>query len=117
MSGKKEETEEDILNQLMWLRRTKWVQKYPWQARQVGVSGYPLEPVLTGVSRRGGSVMSGEDQRHSYHDDEINALVDSREVLEDGRIIETPPVTEAGLTGGQPTGNPPNVIRGNNADL
>jgi len=112
-----EETEDQMADQVMWLRRTKWVQKYPWQARQVSVSGTPLEPVLTGVSQRKVSVMSGEDQRHSYHDDEIAALVDSREVLEDGRIIETPPVTEAGLTGGQPAGNPPNVIRGNNADL
>lgn len=55
--------------------------------------------------------MSGEDQRHSFHADEIDALVDSREVLEDGRIVETPP------EGRQPAGNPPNVIRGNNADL
>ena len=30
--------------------------------------------------------MSGEDQRHSYHADEINDLVDSRVTLEDGRI-------------------------------
>ena len=56
--------------------------------------------------------MSGEDQRHSYHADEINDLVDSRETLEDGRIVEYPP------EGRQPiAGNPPNVIGGNNADL
>lgn len=52
--------------------------------------------------------MSGEDQRHSYHEDELAELVDSREVLEDGRIVEYPP---------EPEGNPPNVIGGNNADL
>jgi hypothetical protein len=52
--------------------------------------------------------MSGEDQRHSYHEDEISALVDSRVTLEDGRIVEYPP---------EPEGNPPNVIGGNNADL
>lgn len=61
--------------------------------------------------------MSGEDQRHSYHADEINELVDSREILEDGRIVEYPPVATEGVEGGQPTGNPPNVIGGNNADL
>ena len=62
--------------------------------------------------------MSGEDQRHSYHEDEINELVDSRVVLEDGRIVEYPPLAEAGRNGGQPiAGNPPNVIGGNNADL
>jgi len=61
--------------------------------------------------------MSGEDQRHSFHKDEINELVDSRVVLPDGRIVETPPLPGEGLEGGQPSGNPPNVIRGNNADL
>lgn len=61
--------------------------------------------------------MSGEDQRHSYHSDEINELVDSRVTLEDGRIVETPPLPGEGLNGGAPSSNPPNVIRGNNADL
>jgi len=56
--------------------------------------------------------MSGEDQRHSYHASEIDELVDSRVVLEDGRIVEYPPEPER-----QPLGNPPNVIGGNNADL
>jgi len=56
--------------------------------------------------------VSGEDQRHAYHVDEINELVDSRVVLEDGRIVEYPPVPEH-----QPAINPPNVIGGNNADL
>lgn len=61
--------------------------------------------------------MSGEDQRHSYHSDEINELVDSRVTLEDGRIVEQPPLPEDGTNGGAPATNPPNVIRGNNADL
>lgn len=61
--------------------------------------------------------MSGEDQRHSYHLDEINELVDSRVVLGDGRIVEYPPLPGEGLTGGSPSSNPPNVIGGNNADL
>lgn len=61
--------------------------------------------------------MSGEDQRHSYHADEINELVDSRVTLGDGRIVETPPLPGEGLEGGAPSSNPPNVIRGNNADL
>jgi hypothetical protein len=62
--------------------------------------------------------MSGEDQRHSYHSDEINDLVDSRVTLEDGRIVEYPPLAEEGRNGGQPiAGNPPNVIGGNNAGL
>lgn len=61
--------------------------------------------------------MSGEDQRHSYHVDEIAELVDSRVVLEDGRIVEYPPLPGEGLEGGQPVLNPPNVIGGNNADL
>ena len=61
--------------------------------------------------------MSGEDQRHSYHAEEINELVDSRVTLEDGRIVEQPPLPLDGGEGGSPAANPPNVIRGNNADL
>lgn len=52
--------------------------------------------------------MSGEDQRHSYHEDQ-EALVDSRIVLGDGRIVEESP--------DDPPENPPNVIRGNNSGL
>lgn len=61
--------------------------------------------------------MSGEDQRHSFHSEEINELVDSRVILEDGRIVEQPPLPIDGGGGGSPAANPPNVIRGNNADL
>lgn len=56
--------------------------------------------------------MSGEDQRHAYHADEIDELVDSRVTLEDGRIVEYPPESHQPIAG-----NPPNVIGGNNADL
>lgn len=55
--------------------------------------------------------ISGEDQRHT-HDDvdgEIAEQVASRVVLPDGRIVEQ--------TDHDPPENPPNVIRGNNADL
>lgn len=52
--------------------------------------------------------MSGEDQRHSYHEEQAEQ-VDSRIVLGDGRIVET--------TESDPPSNPPNVIRGNNAGL
>ena len=48
--------------------------------------------------------MSGEDQRHSYHADEINELVDSRVVLGDGRIVEQPPVPGEGAEGGASEG-------------
>lgn len=65
----------------------------------------------------GGSLVSGEDQRHSHHADEINELVDSREVLGDGRIVEYPPLPGEDFEGGSPSSNPPNVIGGNNADL
>jgi hypothetical protein len=52
--------------------------------------------------------MSGEDVRHSYHTEaEVRRLVESRVVLEDGRIVENDPDTD----------EPSNVIRGNNADL
>jgi hypothetical protein len=52
--------------------------------------------------------MSGEDMRHSYHTvEEVQELVDSRVIDEEGRIIETL----------EDSDNPPNVIRGNNADL
>lgn len=51
---------------------------------------------------------SGEDVRHSYHTaEEVRRLVDSRVVDEEGRIIENDPETD----------EPPNVIRGNNAEL
>lgn len=54
--------------------------------------------------------MSGEDMRHSFHTIEsVQAAVDSRVELEDGRIIEQDP--------SDPDENPPNAIRGNNADL
>lgn len=54
--------------------------------------------------------MSGEDQRHSFHTvEEVEAMVDSREILFDGRIVETSPDS--------PPENPPNVIRGNNSGL
>ena len=47
--------------------------------------------------------------RHSFHTIEsVQAMVDSRVELEDGRIIEEDP--------SDPEGNPPNAIRGNNAD-
>ncbi len=52
--------------------------------------------------------MSGEDQRHSFHTEQVEQ-VDSRVVLGDGRIVET--------TTSDPPGNPPNVIRGNNSGL
>lgn len=46
--------------------------------------------------------------RHSFHTvEEVQELVDSRVIDEDGRIIET-------LEGSE---NPPNVIRGSNAEL
>lgn len=51
--------------------------------------------------------MSGEDMRHSYH--ELDELVESRVVLPDDRIVEADST--------DPPENPPNVIRGNNADL
>ena len=55
--------------------------------------------------------MSGEDVRHSYHTEaEVIRLVESRVVDGEGRIIETDPEADSEL-------NPPNVIRGNNADL
>lgn len=54
--------------------------------------------------------MSGEDQRHSFHTtEEVEAMVDSRVELPDGRIVET--------SEDSPPENPPNVIRGNNAGL
>lgn len=55
--------------------------------------------------------MSGEDQRHTHEDigQEVAEQVASRTVLPDGRIVET--------TDQDPPENPPNVIRGNNADL
>lgn len=37
----REETEEEIADQIMWLRRTNWVQKHRWQARQISQSGRP----------------------------------------------------------------------------
>lgn len=53
--------------------------------------------------------MSGEDMRHSFHTIEsVQAMVDSRVTLPDGRIVEEDP--------DDPEGNPPNVIGGNNAD-
>lgn len=56
--------------------------------------------------------MSGEDMRHSFvTEDDVRALVDSRVIDEDGRIIETD-------TGHDPDDAlPANVIRGNNAEL
>ena len=55
--------------------------------------------------------MSGEDQRHTHEDveAEVAEQVASRTVLPDGRIVES--------TSTDPPANPPNVIRGNNADL
>ena len=54
--------------------------------------------------------MSGEDMRHSFHTIEsVQAAVDSRVTDEEGRLIEQDP--------SDPEENPPNVIRGNNADL
>jgi hypothetical protein len=55
--------------------------------------------------------MSGEDQRHTHDQPEVEVAeqVASRVTLPDGRIVEQ---TEL-----DPPGNPPNVIRGNNADL
>jgi hypothetical protein len=55
--------------------------------------------------------MSGEDQRHTHDDaeEEAREQVASRVTLPDGRIVEQ--------TSKDPNGNPPNVIRGNNADL
>ena len=56
-----------------------------------------------------GSTMSGEDMRHSFHTvEQVQAMVDSRVILPDGRIIEQDP--------DDPDENPPNAIRGNNAD-
>lgn len=53
--------------------------------------------------------MSGEDMRHSFHTvEQVQAMVDSRITLPDGRIIEQDP--------DDPDENPPNAIRGNNAD-
>ncbi len=52
--------------------------------------------------------MSGEDQRHSFHEEQAEQVT-SRTVLQDGRIVET--------TTSDPPANPPNVIRGNNAGL
>ena len=52
--------------------------------------------------------MSGEDQRHSYHEEQEEQVL-SRTVLGDGRIVETTTTDHAA--------NPPNVIRGNNAGL
>jgi hypothetical protein len=55
--------------------------------------------------------MSGEDMRHSYHTiEEVQRLVDSRVIDGEGRIIETDPEADPEL-------NPPNVIRGSNAEL
>lgn len=131
--ARKEETEEEIADQIMWLRRTNWQRKYPWQARQVSVSGHPqtrdqffmrarARPDRSTLQEASGVLgtgdeMSGEDQRHSFHEDEINELVDSRVMLPDGRIVEQPPAPLDGGGGGAPATNPPNVIRGNNADL
>jgi hypothetical protein len=55
--------------------------------------------------------MSGEDQRHTHEDvaAEVAEQVASRVKLPDGRIVEQ--------TTHDPDANPPNVIRGNNADL
>lgn len=55
--------------------------------------------------------MSGEDMRHSWvTEDDVRALVDSRVIDGEGRIIETD-------TGHDPDDAlPVNVIGGNNAD-
>jgi hypothetical protein len=56
-------------------------------------------------------LMSGEDQRHTHEDveGEVAEQVASRQTLPDGRIVEQ--------TDHDPAINPPNVVRGNNADL